>query len=41
MRTSFDRDLAESDTITLEAWERRPLKTRAKEAFARLWEYWL
>ena len=41
MRASFDRDLAESDTITLEAWERRPLKTRAKEAFARLWEYWL
>ena len=41
MRDSFDRDLAESDLITLEAWERRPLKTRAKEAFARLWEYWL
>ena len=41
MRASFDRDLAESDLITLEAWERRPLETRAKEALARIWEYWL
>jgi cardiolipin synthase len=41
MRASFERDLAVSDAITLEAWERRPFSTRAKEAFARLWEYWL
>jgi cardiolipin synthase len=41
MRAAFDRDLAASDPITLEAWERRPLGTRAKEMFARLWEYWL
>ncbi len=41
MRAAFDRDLAESDPITLEAWEHRPLATRAKEMFARLWEYWL
>ena len=27
--------------ITLEAWQRRPITTRAKELFARLWEYWL
>ena len=41
MRTAFERDLAESDPITLEAWELRPITTRAKEMFARLWEYWL
>jgi cardiolipin synthase len=41
MRAAFDRDLAASDQITLEAWRRRPITTRAKEAFARLWEYWL
>jgi cardiolipin synthase len=41
MRAAFERDLAESDPITLEAWQRRPLSTRAKELFARLWEYWL
>jgi cardiolipin synthase len=41
MRTAFDRDLAASEPITLEAWQRRPLDVRAKEMFARLWEYWL
>ncbi len=41
MRAAFERDLAASDPITLAAWERRPLGTRAKEMFARLWEYWL
>jgi cardiolipin synthase A/B len=41
MRAAFDRDLAASDAITLEAWQRRPIGTRAKEMFARLWEYWL
>ena len=41
MREAFERDLAESDPITLEAWQRRPLGDRAKESFARLWEYWL
>jgi hypothetical protein len=41
MRAAFERDLAASDQITLEAWQRRPLTTRAKELFARLWEYWL
>ena len=41
MREAFDRDLAVSDVITLEAWRRRPLSTRAKEWFGRLWEYWL
>ncbi|MEO8311264.1 MAG: phospholipase D-like domain-containing protein [Caldimonas sp.] len=41
MRAAFERDLAVSDPITLEAWQRRPISTRAKEMFARLWEYWL
>jgi cardiolipin synthase len=41
MRAAFERDLAESDPITLEAWQRRPMGDRAKESFARLWEYWL
>jgi len=41
MRAAFERDLAVSQPITLEAWQRRPFSTRAKEMFARLWEYWL
>ena len=41
MRAAFERDLAASDQVTLEAWQRRPFTTRAKESFARLWEYWL
>ncbi len=41
MRAAFERDLADSDLITLEAWERRPVGVRVKEMFARLWEYWL
>jgi cardiolipin synthase len=41
MRAVFDRDLAASNPITLEAWERRGLGDRLKESFARLWEYWL
>jgi len=41
MRAAFERDLAASEPVTLEAWQRRPVTTRAKEMFARLWEYWL
>ena len=41
MLAAFERDLADSDPITLEAWERRPVVVRVKEMFARLWEYWL
>jgi cardiolipin synthase len=37
----FRKDLAESDAITLEQWERRPLHLRLQELFARAWEYWL
>jgi cardiolipin synthase len=41
MRAVFDRDLAASNPITLEAWEHRGLGDRIKQGFARLWEYWL
>lgn len=37
----FRTDLALSDEIRLEEWERRPLSVRTKEAFATLWAYWL
>ena len=37
----FEKDLAESEEITLDAWRRRPLKHRVKELAARVWEYWL
>ncbi len=41
MREAFERDLAVSDQVTLESWRKRPITTRMKEGFARLWEYWL
>jgi cardiolipin synthase len=41
VQAMFDRDLAASDEITPEAWQRRTLDVRAKELFARIWEYWL
>jgi cardiolipin synthase A/B len=41
VQAMFDKDLAASDPITLEVWERRPLHLRIKEQGARLWEYWL
>lgn len=41
MRNSFERDLAASTPITRESWSGRPVAARMKEAFARLWEYWL
>lgn len=41
IQAMFDKDLAESDEITLTTWESRPLPMRAKEMFARLWEYWI
>jgi cardiolipin synthase A/B len=41
MRTVFETDVAASHAITLEQWERRPIGTRMKELFARIWEYWL
>ena len=41
VQAMFERDLAASDTITLEQWQRRGLAPRVKELFARAWEYWL
>ena len=41
VQTMFDKDLAASDAITLERWQRRSLDLRLKELFARVWEYWL
>jgi cardiolipin synthase len=41
VQAMFDRDLAASDPIDLAQWERRTVDLRAKELFARLWEYWL
>ncbi len=41
VQAMFDRDLALSDAVVLPQWRRRTLDNRLKEAFARLWEYWL
>lgn len=41
MLAAFEADIAQSDRITLERWEQRPLSDRLKEAFARMWGYWL
>jgi len=41
MDAMFARDLAESDVIDLEGWERRSWLLRLKEWTARLAEYWL
>ena len=41
LQAMFDRDLAASDAITLESWQRRSPLARLKETLATLWEYWL
>ena len=41
MNAMFNKDLAASDEITLEAWRNRSLFLRVKERAARLWIYWL
>ena len=41
VQAMFARDLAASDAITLEQWERRPLHLRLQESLSRLWAYWL
>jgi cardiolipin synthase A/B len=41
VQAMFERDLAASDAVTLERWERRALHLRVKELLARAWEYWL
>jgi cardiolipin synthase len=37
----FQRDLQDSDEITLEAWKRRAASERVKEWVSGLFEYWL
>jgi cardiolipin synthase A/B len=41
VQAMFDRDLAESNAITLDNWQQRGLDLRVKELFAQAWEYWL
>ncbi len=41
VQAMFDKDLANSDPVSLADWQRRALDLRMKEWFARLWEYWL
>ena len=41
VQAMFDRDLAQSNAVTLADWERRPIDLRIKELFARTWQYWL
>jgi cardiolipin synthase len=41
MRAACESDVAQAEQITLEQWQRRPYVMRAKERFARLWQYWL
>ena len=41
MQAMFERDLEESDQITLEEWEKRSFDNRLKEWPARLLKHWL
>jgi cardiolipin synthase len=41
MDAMFARDLAESETITLDQWQQRSLMSRVKEVIARFGAYWL
>jgi cardiolipin synthase A/B len=41
LEAMFAADEAASTEITLERWERRPMVSRIKERFSRLWAYWL
>ena len=41
MQAMFERDLEESDQITLDEWEKRPFDNRLKEWSAGLLKHWL
>ncbi len=41
VRAMFDKDLAASDVVNLQAWRQRGLELRLREWFSRQWEYWL
>jgi len=41
MQAMFERDLEDSDQISLEEWEKRPFDNHLKEDFSRLFKHWL
>ncbi len=41
MGEAFERDIANSEQITLAQWRKRSIDLRVKEAFSRMWQYWL
>jgi cardiolipin synthase len=41
MQALFEKDLASSKLVTLEAWRNRSIVARIKERAARLWARWL
>ncbi|UCO99424.1 cardiolipin synthase [Metapseudomonas lalkuanensis] len=41
MRKAFQEDVDGSEELTLEAWQRRPVRARISERIGRAWEYWL
>jgi cardiolipin synthase A/B len=41
VQAMFDKDLAASEEVLLLQWRQRALGLRLKEAFSRVWEYWL
>jgi len=41
MQTLFEKNLASSNLITLEAWRKRSIGVRIKEKAVRLWARWL
>ena len=41
MEALFQKDLQDSDEVSLEQWEQRPLWQRLKEGASRLFEYWM
>jgi cardiolipin synthase len=41
MKAAFEKDVAQSTPLTLEAWERRPMLDHVQEIAAGMWEYWL
>jgi len=41
MEVMFERDLDDSEAISVEKWERRSLAERLKEIFSRSIGYWL
>ena len=38
MKAAYEGDITASDRITLDAWRERPLTSRLRESFARLWQ---